>query len=144
MKLPDLIRIAIVIGGLGLLFGGDTGGGGSKPSEPYTGSMTAVHSAANSMDKTDRQGLSEALTAAGKMLDDDRAKLIKTTSDIQSFTRGSMAYGYSSFALGKYPDVSRAVQAELEKAVGDEDVPVTPEIKDKTVKTLEELGRAIQ
>ena len=143
MKFNDLIRIAVVIGGLGLLFGGDTGGG-SKPSEPYNGSMTAVHSAANSMDKTDRQGLSEALTAAGKMLADDKAKLIKTTSDIQSFTRGSMAYGYSSFALSKYPDVSRAVQAELEKAVGDEDVPVTPEIKDKTVKTLEELGRAIQ
>ena len=143
MKFNDLIRIAVVIGGLGLLFGGDTGGG-SNPSEPYNGSMTAVHSAANSMDKTDRQGLSEALTAAGKMLADDKAKLIKTTSDIQSFTRGSMAYGYSSFALSKYPDVSRAVQAELEKAVGDEDVPVTPEIKDKTVKTLEELGRAIQ
>ena len=96
------------------------------------------------MDKADRQGLSEALTAAGKMLGDDKAKLIKKTSDIQSFTRGTMAYGYSSFALNKYPDVSRAVQAELEKAVGDEDVPVTPEIKDKTVKTLEELGRAIQ
>ena len=143
MKFNDLIRIAIVIGGLGLLFGGDTGGG-SKPSEPYNGSMTEVHSAAKSMDKTDRQGLSEALTAAGKMLDDDKAKLIKTTSDIQSFTRGTMAYGYSSFALNKYPSVSKAVQAELEKAVGDEDVPVTPEIKDKTVKTLEELGRAIQ
>ena len=65
--------------------------GALSPASPYTGSMTAVHEAANSMDKTDRQGLSEALTAAGKMLDDDKAKLIKKTSDIQSFTRGTMA-----------------------------------------------------
>ena len=144
MKFNDLIRIAVVIGGLGLLFGDAGGGGGSKPSEPYTGSMTAVHSAANSMDKNDRQGLSEALGAASKMLADDKAKLIKTTEDIQNFTRGSMSFGYSSFALQKYPDVSRAVQAELEKAVGDEIVPASPEIKDKTVKTLQELSRAIQ
>ena len=143
MKFNDLIRIAVVIGGLGLLFGSDTGGG-SKPSEPYTGSMTAVHSAANSMDKTDRQGLSEALTAASKMLDDDKAKLIKTTEDIQNFTRGSMAYGYSSFALAKYPEVSKAVQVELEKAVGDEITAVTPEIKNRTVATLEELSKAMR
>ena len=143
MKFNDLIRIAVVIGGLGLLFG-DTGGGGSKPSEPYNGSMTAVHSAANSMDKTDRQGLSEALGAASKMLADDKAKLIKTTEDIQNFTRGSMAYGYSSFALAKYPEVSKAVQVELEKAVGDEITAVTPEIKNRTVATLKELGLAIK
>lgn len=143
MKFNDLIRIAVVIGGLGLLFGGDTGGG-SKPSEPYNGSMTAVHSAANSMDKTDRQGLSEALTSASKMLDDDKAKLIKTTEDIQNFTRGSMAYGYSSFALAKYPEVSKAVQVELEKSVGDEITAVTPEIKNRTVATLKELGQAIK
>lgn len=144
MKFNDLIRIAVVIGGLGLLFGGDTGGGGSKPSEPYNGSMTAVHSAANSMEKNDRQGLSEALGAASKMLADDKAKLIKTTEDIQNFTRGSMSYGYSSFALQKYPDVSRAVQTELEKAVGDEITAVTPEIKNRTVATLEELSKAIR
>lgn len=144
MKFNDLIRIAVVIGGLGLLFGGDTGGGGSTPSEPYNGSMTAVHSAANSMDKTDRQGLSEALTAASKMLEDDKAKLIKTTEDIQNFTRGSMSYGYSSFALAKYPEVSKAVQVELEKAVGDEITAVTPEIKNRTVATLKELGQAIK
>lgn len=142
MKLNDLIRIAVVIGGLGLLFG-DTGGG-SSPSTPYTGSMTAVHSAAEKMEKNDRQGLSEALTAASKMLEDDKAKLIKTTEDIQNFTRGSMAYGYSSFALAKYPEVSKAVQVELEKAVGDEITAVTPEIKNRTVATLKELGQAIK
>ena len=76
MKLNDIIRIAVVIGGLGLLFG-DTGGG-SSPSTPYTGSMTAVHASAEKMEKNDRQGLSEALTAASKMLEDDKAKLIKT------------------------------------------------------------------
>jgi septal ring factor EnvC (AmiA/AmiB activator) len=143
MKFNDLIRIAVVIGGLGLLFGGDTGGG-SSPSTPYTGSMTAVHASAEKMEKNDRQGLSEALTAASKMLEDDKAKLIKTTEDIQNFTRGSMAYGYSSFALAKYPEVSKAVQVELEKAVGDEITAVTPEIKNRTVATLKELGQAIK
>ena len=143
MKFNDLIRIAVVIGGLGLLFGGDTGGG-SSPSTPYTGSMTAVHASAEKMEKNDRQGLSEALTAASKMLEDDKAKLIKTTEVIQNFTRGSMAYGYSSFALAKYPEVSKAVQVELEKAVGDEITAVTPEIKNRTVATLKELGQAIK
>lgn len=144
MKANDLIRIAIAGGIVYFALTGGTPGGGGTSSVPYTGSMTSVHSAASSMESPDKQGLSEALTAASKMLDDDKAKLIKTTEDIQQFTRGSMSYGYSSFSLGKYPEVSRAVQSELEKAVGSEIVPVTPEIKSKVVATLKELGDAIR
>ena len=46
------IRVALALGlaayALGLTDGGG-GGGKPAPSEPYTGSMTAVHSAAESM-----------------------------------------------------------------------------------------------
>ena len=94
------------------------------------------------MEKNDRQGLSEALTAASKMLEDDKAKLDQDDQDIQNFTRGSMAYGYSSRSA-KYPEVSKVVQVELEKAVGDETA-VTPEIKNRTVATLKELEQAIK
>jgi len=112
------------------------------PSAPYTGPMTTIHSETRSMDKQDQQGLSEALSAASKMLADDKAGLIKTTEELQAFTRGTLAYGYTSFALAKYPRVAAAVQAELEKATGDTVQAVTPEIRSRVAEALAEAGRA--
>lgn len=112
--------------------------------QPYTGSLASVHDAAMQMDASDRQGLSEALLAASKMLASDKASLVKTTEDLQRFVRGTVAYGYTSFALNKYPTVSAEVQKELEKAVGPTYQPVTVELRDKTVETLIELSKAVK
>ena len=114
------------------------------PSAPYTGSMSAVHSASRSMDAHDRQGLSEALASAGKMLADDKAGLIKNTEDAQRFARGAIAYGYSSFSIQKYPQVASAMQSELERATGSVVTEETSEIRQKMSEALEEIGRAVR
>lgn len=113
-----------------------------SPSAPYAGSLTAVHSATRDMVAADRQGLAEALAAAGRMLADDRAGLIKTTEDLQKFVRGTLAYGYSSFSVKKYPASAAAIQAELERVVGDKIEAVTPEKRAAVASMLEEAGRA--
>ena len=115
-----------------------------SPAAPYNGLMRDVHTATRSMDAHDRQGLSEALTSASKMLAEDRAGLIKTTEDLQEFVKGSLAYGYSSFSIGKYPAAALAVQSELERAVGASIQAVTPEIRSKVAETLSEAGRAVR
>lgn len=96
------------------------------------------------MESQDRAGLSAALTAASQMLRADTAGLLKTTEDLQEFVRGTTAYGYSSFALKKYPAVAAAVQTELEKAVGSEIKAVESSDRARVADTLEELGRAVR
>lgn len=142
MRLLDVIRFGLA----GLLvyvaFYG-TPKGVELP-QPYTGDLKNVNEAASQMAAEDRQGLSEALLAASKMLASDKANLVKTTEDLQRFVRGTVAYGYTSFALSKYPTVSAEVQKELEKTVGPTVQAVTSDLRDKTVATLIELSKAVK
>lgn len=112
--------------------------------QPYVGVYGDVHDVATQMDGNDRQGLSEALVAASRMLASDKAGLVKTTEDLQRFIRGTVAFGYTSFTLNKYPKVSAAIQNELEKTVGPTVQTVSGEMRDKTVEALVELGRAVK
>jgi len=110
----------------------------------YNGPLMAVHEAAQSMDSNDRQGLSEALLAAGKMLRDDKANLVTNTEELQTFIKGAVAFGYTSFSVNKYPNVSQAVQQELKNTVGPVVTVLLPEVKQQTVDKLEELSKAIK
>lgn len=115
-----------------------------SPRPAYTGPMSAVHAAAAGMDSRDRQGLSEALEAAGKMIDDDKAGLLTTTEAIQKAARGAIAFGYSSFAVGKYPKVAQSIQDELEKATGGFAVAASPAVRQRVAATLEEAAKAVR
>lgn len=96
------------------------------------------------MDARDRQGLAEALQAAGRMIEDDRAGLLTTTEAVQRAARGAVAFGYTSFSTAKYPQVAAALQAELEKASGDTSAPATPALRQKIAGVLEEAARAVR
>ena len=119
-------------------------GGGLVPSAPYSGSMSALHSAAGSMDAKDRQGLSEVMAATAAMVKDDRTQMIKTTEDVQKMIRGAMSFGYSTFSSSKYPAVASAVQSELERVVGSTIEPLDSGKRAAVVAALEEMARAIK
>jgi hypothetical protein len=119
-------------------------GGGLLPSAPYTGSMSSLHSAAGSMDAKDRQGLSEALAAIGKMVSDDRLGAIKTSSDAQRGIQTMLNFSYSSFQTKKYPEVASAIESELSKAVGTEVGTLSSSDKARIGSLLEEMGRAVK
>lgn len=112
--------------------------------QPYTGPLKNVNDAALQMAANDRLGLAEALLASSQMLASDKAGLIKTTEDLQRFVRGTVAYGYTSFTLNKYPTVSAEIQKELEKSVGPTVQTVTNQLRDQTVESLVELSKAVR
>jgi len=111
--------------------------------EPYSGPLIHINEAAAVMETQDRQGLSEALTAASKMLV-DKANLLKTTEDLQEFIKGTISFGYTSFSLKQYPKVAAEIQKELESSVGTTVQTLTPEIKEDVAKKLSELSRAVK
>jgi hypothetical protein len=96
------------------------------------------------MDAHDRQGLSEALAAIGKMVRDDRMGSIKTAADIQKMIEVGLDFGYSTFQVKTYPEVAQAVQAEVSKAVGADDSPADSAAKSRAATAIEEIGRAVQ
>ena len=138
------VRIVIAAALVWWAVAGSNGLPPSSPRQPYNGPMASVHSSAAGMDARDRQGLAEALQAAGKMIEDDRAGLLTTTEAVQRAARGAVAFGYTSFATGKYPQVAQAIQDELEKASGDKSAPASPALRQRIAGVLEEAARAVR
>jgi hypothetical protein len=121
-----------------LLAGGGSSGG------PYAGPLSTLHAAAASMDPKDRAVLSEAMAAAGEMLEADRLGLVTTTEELQRYVRAVTEFDYVGIGkpTQKYPAVAKAFQAELEKAVGTDVAPVTPAIRSAVVAALAEASKA--
>jgi len=143
------IRIALALGlaayALGLTDGGG-GGGKPAPSEPYAGSMTAVHEASQSMQPDDRAVMSEAFSTGGDMLSADKRDLVNTTEIAQDFVFGILSFSYNGVGqpVEKYPAVADAIEAELRKVYGDEITSLSPSQKDEIVRTLKEIGKAVR
>jgi len=144
MKTIDICRLCIA--GLLLYFAlnGKPEGIKLPLQQPYTGSLTKLHQEAAKMEAIDRQGLSEALSEASKMLASDQLGLVKKTDELQSFCLGAISYGYTTFAVKKYPDVAALIKAEIIKTVGTKSQTVTDDLRDKTVELLAEFSRAIK
>jgi hypothetical protein len=119
-------------------------GGGS--SGPYTGPLSALHSAASGMEARDRAVLSEAMAAAGEMLEADRLGLVTTTEELQRYIRAVTEFDYIGIGkpTQKYPNVAKAFQAELEKAIGTDVAQVTPAIRSAVVAALAEASKAVR
>jgi hypothetical protein len=122
--------------------------GGSLPSvgpvATYTGPLTALHTAARSMDPKDREGLSEALQALGKMVSDDRMGAIKTTADVQTFIETGLNFGYSTFQTKQYPTVAQYLQDEISKVVGGIEGPADAAVKSRVSAALDDASRAVR
>ena len=143
-----VIRIVLALGLAAYALGLADGGGGGKPapSEPYTGSMTAVHSAAESMQPDDRAVMSEAFSTGGDMLSADKRNLVDTSEVAQDFVFGLLSFSYNGVGqpVEKYPTVADAIETELRKVYGDEVKSLSPSEKDEIVRTLKEIGKAVR
>jgi hypothetical protein len=113
---------------------------------PYTGPLTALHTAAAAMDPKDRAALSEATTAAGDMLAADQLGLVSTTEELQRYIKAVTEFDYLGMGkpTTKYPAVAKAIQDELSKSIGTEVAPVTPAIRSAVAAALSEAGKALR
>ena len=142
MSQSDLIRYGLGIAVIFFALG--DGPTPLTPSAPYTGSMTQLHTESRSMEAVDREGLSEALMAIGKMVSDDRMGAIKTSADVQEAIQTGLNFGYSTFQTKKYGQVASTVESELSKAVGTEVGTLTSADKARIGTLLSEMGRAVK
>jgi len=119
---------------------------GGSSSGPYTGPLTALHSAAVSMEPHDRLVLGEALEAAGEMLDADKLGIISTTEELQRYIKAATEFEYQGLGkpTKKYPEVAKAIQAELSKAIGSDVAPVTSSMRRDVSAALVEAGKAVR
>ena len=129
------------------LTGGKLPGGGVPgvaPSGPYTGSMTALHTAAATMDPKDRAVLAEAMAAAGEMLAADSLGLVSTTEEAQRYIKAVTSFDYVGIGkpTTKYPAVAKAFQDELTKVIGSDVAPVTPAMRSAVAAALAEASKA--
>jgi hypothetical protein len=142
----DLIRYGLAAAVLWYVFAGPAAGPVVPSSGPYTGTMTALHTAAASMDGKDRAVLSESLGAAGEMLAGDVQGLVSTTEELQRYIRAVTEFDYIGVGkpTAKYPAVASAVQSELTKVIGTDVAPVTPAMRSAVSAALTEAGKAVR
>ena len=95
------------------------------------------------MEAHDRLVLGEALGAAGEMLEADKLGLVATTEELQRFTRAALEFEYQGLGkpTKKYPEVAKAIQAELSKAIGSDVAPVTSSMRREVAAAL--VGQGI-
>jgi hypothetical protein len=144
---PNLVRMAGAAILVYLAMSGKMPGGVVVPSSgPYTGPLTALHSAAGSMEPHDRLVLGEALEAAGEMLDADKLGIVATTEELQRYIKACTEFEYQGLGkpTKKYPEVAKAIQAELSKAIGSDVAPVTSSMRRDVSAALVEAGKAIR
>ena len=148
--MKDLIRYAIVIGGLVYLFGG----GEPKPKpddptpvvEPYTGALTALHQASRSMDDKDRLNMSQGFAAGSDMLNADARNLVDTTVKANDYLVALLSFDYNGLGkpTAKYPAVADEIEKEALKVIGDEVKSLDPATKTAYIALLAEFAKAIQ
>ena len=148
--MKDLIRYAIVLGGLAYLFGG----GEPKPPEPdpapvvepYTGSLTALHQASRSMDDKDRLNMSQGFAAGSDMLNADARNLVDTTVKANDYLVALLSFDYNGLGkpTSKYPAVADEIEKEALKVIGDEVKSLDPAAKTAYIALLAEFAKAIQ
>ena len=146
MKQQDLIRFAVGGAILYYVLSGSIGGGSITPSGPYSGPMTAVHSAAQSMEKSDRQNIAQAFLAGGDMVAADKRNLLDNTQEASDYMVGLLTFDYNGLAKPstKYPGLASAIEAEFQKAVGTDIKGMDSSAKQKFIDFLRETGRALQ
>ena len=141
----DLIRYGLAAAVLWYVFAGPVAVPTGPASGPYVGTMTALHTAAASMEAKDREVLSEALDAAGEMLLADKLGLVSTTEELQRYVKAVTEFDYVSHNPSrKYPTVAAAVQSELTKAIGSDVTQVTDAMRQQVSAALTEAGKAVR
>jgi len=136
-----LISVAIILYALGIIPGNLP-----QPSPPYRGPYTALHSASRSMDRGDREALSEAFASGSRMLSNDKMDLIDKTDEAQRFVWGILEFDYQSIGQPKssYPNVADAIEDIVSKQVGSESKSFSAADKRKLADALDDISEAIK
>jgi hypothetical protein len=142
----DLVRYGLAAAVLWYVFAGPAAVPTGPSSGPYTGTMSALHTAAASMEPHDKAVLSEALSASGEMLAGDVQGLVSTTEELQRYIKAVTEFDYIGIGkpTAKYPAVASAVQSELTKVIGTDVAPVTPAMRSAVSAALTEAGKAVR
>lgn len=143
-----IVRVAIFVGIMGYLLGGEDGPPSPKPppSGPYTGPMSSLHSESRSMEERDREAMSLTFASGADMIAADKRALIDRTDEAQTFTIGILSFGYQGIAppIKAYPSVSSAVEQELNKVIGDEIKTMSSSDRKAFEDCLREIGKAVR
>ena len=142
------VRLALAAGIVWYAMGmpGVGGGGLVSPLSPYAGPLAAVHSAGAAMSPADRATLSAAMTAAGDALAADSRGLVDTTEEAQEFFVAVLEFSYVGMGKpsAKYPEVAKAISAEMERVVGTEVASIDAAKRQELVNAFHEAGRALK
>lgn len=144
--MSDNVRLLIAAGVVWYAFGMPGMPDGATPSGPYTGPLTALHSAGAGMASGDRATLSAAMSAAGDALAADSRDIVDTTAEAQDFFLAVVEFSYTGMGKpsAKYPAVAKALSDAVKGVVGDEAKALDAADKAKLVEVLREAGRALQ
>jgi hypothetical protein len=143
MKTVELVRLGLAGVLVYFALNGGVSVNTSTPDE-YDGPFTKINQHASKMDPSDRQGLSEALMAVGKMIEDDKLKLINNTEQLQKAVQGAINYGYTSFSIKQYPELADEIKVELDNVIGDKVILVSDNLRSQVSNTMIEMSKAIK
>lgn len=146
-------RFAIVAAALGLFaYQNDLGAklGIGKPAVPavvvvdYKGDLTKLRKASREMAPEHRAALAEAFSAGASGLRDD-AGTVQTTAQWQRYVEAVSQFSYRDMGRvdKKYPDVADAIQAEVSRVAGGEEVAIGPR-KREFVSVLSDIADAVR
>lgn len=96
------------------------------PADDYTGSLTRLHAAALKMAPEHRAAMAEAFTQGADSVRDDNTGLIATTRQWQRAMEGILQFAYRDGGRvdTRYPEVALAIQDELSRVAGGEEVKI--------------------
>jgi hypothetical protein len=142
----DLVRYGLAAAVLWYVFAGPAAGPVVPASGPYTGTMSALHTAAASMDGKDRKSLADAVSTAGEILKADTRGLLDTTEEAQRYVAAVLEFSYNGLGQPKqrYPAVADAISAEAKKIVGETSGTFDAAGRAKLSDALAEMGRALK
>lgn len=146
-------RLALVAAALGLFayqndFPAKLGLG--KPPAPavvvadYKGDLTKLHKASREMKSEHRAALAEAFSAGASGLRDDPGT-VQTTAQWQRYVEAVSQFSYRDMGRvdKKYPDVADAIQAEVSRVAGGEEVAIGAR-KREFVSVLSDIAEAVR
>lgn len=121
-----------------------------KPAAPavvvvdYKGDLTKLHKTSREMAPEHRAALAEAFSAGASGLRDD-AGTVQTTAQWQRYVEAVAQFSYRDMGRvdKKYPDVADAIQAEVSRVAGGEEVAIGPR-KREFVSVLSDIADAVR
>jgi hypothetical protein len=112
--------------------------------EDYKGDLTKVHKASREMAPEHRAALAEAFSAGASGLRDDPGT-VQTTAQWQRYIEAVSQFSYRDMGCvdKKYPDVADAIQVEVSRVAGGEEVAIGAR-KREFVSVMSDIADAVR